>query len=343
MSENKKTYVLSSLCQKGGVGKTLTSANLAYVLSKMGHSVLAIDSDSQGTLSSLCNVLPKEYTPDFELFGLQDVYEYFIECEENHKNPQFEIIQKAIIRPKYRKINTRKKGGFEEHEFGFDLLPCDIGLANYEQILPRYGANSGLLLYRIIEFIKKHKHYDFVILDCPPSISNCVLQVLNASQAVICPINMEISTLRGARNLVHIVGEAQEQLWAQGILHYGVLGLVKNEYVERYRIQQDFESIVNDFFPIRPFKTAIPKKTSCDVAHRLGLMYAQYDKQVYEVFEKLAKEVIKRLEECEQLKEPVIIKELGSQASKELWVNKTKPKGKKNKKGKKKLLKKKKK
>lgn len=321
MSKNN-TKVLTSITQKGGTGKSLVTANLGYVLAKMGYRVLEIDSDSQATLSSLCNVLPKEYVKDFEIYGLQDVYEYFIECENEHKTPQFSAVKKAIIRPTYKIINTRKKTGFKEEEFGFDLMPTDINLADYEQLLPRHGSNGGLMLWKIVQNIKENADYDFILIDCPPSLTTLAYNgIAAATDGILCPINLEISTLRGARNLIQAVGNIQELLWEQNILHKGVLGLVKNEYVERFKIQQDFESIVNDFFPIKPFKTAIPKKTSCDVAHRLGLMYSQFDKVAYAAFEKIAKEVIKRLKDTEDMKEPQIVKELGSKAADKLWNN----------------------
>ena len=324
------TYVLSSVVQKGGVGKTLITANLGYVLSQMGYRVCLIDSDSQNTLSSLCNLLPKEYNSkeDFELFGLQDIFEYFLECEKIQKPMDIKIIEKAVCRPKYRKLNTRKKEGWEEKEFGFDLIGSDIGLANYEQILTRTGNQGGLALYKIVKVMVESELWDVIIVDCPPSLTTlsyngltCVAGATNGNGAILVPINLEISTLRGARNLIRATGEIQELLWNMGILHKGILGLIKNEYVERFKIQQDFEAIVNDFFPVKPFKTAIPKKTSCDVAHKMGMMYAQYDKVAYNAFESLAKEILKELKKNESMKEPNIVVELGASAMDDLFKN----------------------
>lgn len=327
------TYVLSSVVQKGGVGKTLCTANLGYVLSQMGYKVLMIDGDSQNTLSALCNLLPKEYNSndDFELFGLQDIFEYYLECEKAQVPMDFKVIKKAICRPKFRKLNTRKTNGWEEKEFGFDLIGSDIGLANYEQILTKSGNQGGLALYKIVKVLVSSEQWDFILIDCPPSLTtlsynglSSVAAATNGNGGILVPINLEISTLRGARNLIRATGEIQELLWNMGILHKGILGLIKNEYVERFRIQQDFEAIVNDFFPVKPFKTAIPKKTSCDVAHKMGMLYAQYDKTAYNAFESLAKEIIKQLKKNEAMKEPNIVTELGSSAMNDLFKNSVK-------------------
>lgn len=321
----KGCKVLSSCAQKGGIGKTLVTVNIAYCLAQKGYKVLVIDTDSQASLSSLCNLLPKEYDEQIEeTYGLQDIYEYAIENEDEGKAFEWEAIKLGIVRPTYsrqkRVVNEKSEVEFvdEVSEFGFDLIPSDIELVNYEQLLSR-RTDGGLMLYKICQVIKDNSDYDFILIDCPPSLSTLAYNGIAAAvDGVLVPINLEILTLRGAKNLIFATANIQELMWNKGLLHKGLLGIIKNQFVPRFKVQQEFSDIVDDFWPIPAFETSIPNKTSCDVAHKMGLLYAQYDKTANKAFNSLTDEVIKKLIERSDEKEPIIISSLGKDIEEKL-------------------------
>ena len=323
----KGCKILSSCAQKGGIGKTLVTVNIAYCLAQRGYKVLVIDTDSQASLSSLCNLLPKEYTDDVEeTYGLQDIYEYAVEHDDDDVSEpiRWEAIQLGIVRPTYtrskRKVKENGEVEFvdEVNEFGFDLIPSDIELANYEQILSK-KSDGGLMLYKICNVIKQNSDYDFILIDCPPSLSTLAYNGIAAAvDGVLVPINLEILTLRGAKNLIFATASIQELMWKKHILHKGLLGIIKNQFVPRFKVQQEFSDIVDDFWPIPAFDSSIPNKTSCDVAHKLGLQYSQYDKAANKAFNSLTDEILAKLIERVDEKEPVIINSLGKDVEEKL-------------------------
>ena len=132
------------------------------------------------------------------------------------------------------------------------------------------------------------------------------------ADGVIVPINLEVLALRGTKNIVVAVAQIQRLMFENNkIVHKGILGLLRSRYVKRYKVQQDFDEIIKDFFPIPAFETIIPSMTSCDKAHAKGWLFAQYDKKAYAVFDELCNELIAKEDALKDLKEPVIIETIG--------------------------------
>jgi len=294
--------------QKGGVSKTVCTSNLAYVLAKRGFRVLACDEDSQSSLTGLCNVLPNEYKSDVDdrILGLQDIYEAY--TEKQGKIDFDEDIKKCIIRPQYTELVRVEKGKGkydlveEKKEFGFDLIPSDIELSGYDIKLAKSGT-GGFALYYIVEEIKKARTTDengqevpaedFIFIDCPPALTMLAYNGIGASvDGCIIPLNLEVMTLRGSRNVIDAVIEIQELFKNANKVHKGILGMIKSQYVKRSRIQRGFEDVVKDFFPVRAFNTVIPNLAACDKAHARGMLFAQFDPKAFEAFDNLANEII---------------------------------------------------
>ena len=284
--------------QKGGVSKTISTSNIAYVLAKRGFKCLIIDTDSQSSLTGLCNVLPNDYSAEETKYisGLQDIYNSYV---DNRGTIDFERdIKPCILRPTYKKLVRVETGKRkydireEKEEFGFDLIPSDIELSGFDIKLARL-KNGGFSLYRIVETIKANADYDFILIDCPPALTMLAYNGIGASvDGCIIPINLEVMTLRGTKNVIDAIIEIQEFFKGAQRVHKGVLGMIKSEYVKRSRVQRDFEDIVKDFFPVRAFDTPIPSLTACDKAHAKGMLFAQDEPKAYDAFNKLVNEII---------------------------------------------------
>lgn len=315
------TKVHAIAVQKGGTGKTTTSSDIAYTLAKKGFKVLLIDSDPQASLSALCNV----DTISDEVAGLQDIYQYAID----NRDIDLEDIKSIWLdhKPVYVKP-ARDNGRFtnKEVEFGFDLIPANINLANYDILLSQV-AGGVLKLFSVIDVIKDEMDYDFVIIDTCPGLSTIAYSAIMAAvDGVIVPVNLEPMTIKGAENLISVTTEIQHMLFDRfEIVHKGIAGIIKNQYMPRLKIQQRFSNIVETFFPIPCFEASIPNKTSCDTAHDLGRLYAEYDAKVGLIYDELVNEIIALDIYRAPETEPVYVEEFGE----EIWnmINENKGKG----------------
>lgn len=263
---------------KGGVGKSTITANLSYVLSQMGYKVLAIDCDSQGSLTQLLNIFnEKDEEP---VLNLSDLFNDMMEREDSHENViDIETIKEVIIRPGYSNGYDglgRSVPLEEREEFGFDFIPADIQLARTEINLSR--RNTGIVfLYRIVKEILKYEDYDFILIDCPPALTTLAYNGIGASlDGCIVPINLSMMVLRATRNLIYGVKETQEYIKSKvHTNHKGILGFVKNEYTKNRKINATLEEVVDRFFPIPSFKTLIPVRSACGTAEWDGTLFAQ--------------------------------------------------------------------
>lgn len=287
------TKVHAISVQKGGVGKTTISSNLAWTLSNLGFKVLLIDSDPQGSLTELCNIHANPKIP-----GLQDIY---MNMFENHSEPSWDVIKSVIVQPKYvRAVQEGMKWVKKAVDFGFDFIPANITLSDLDILLPN-DRQGGLYMLTMMEEIKENADYDYIIIDCMPGLGTLTCNAIAAStDGIIVPVNLEMMTIVGARNLVDITRDIQNQLRrisehsSRNIVHKGILGIVKNQYNSRRKVTRKYEDILHAFFPIVCFSdsTDIPNKAMCDTAHDMGRFYADMDKAVGKVFEELSKEVI---------------------------------------------------
>lgn len=284
MLGDTKVHAIS--IQKGGTGKTLTTSDLGYTLASMGYKVLLIDTDPQASLSMLCGV----DVSDMDIKGLQNLYNIFAQHADDIE-VTMEDIEDTIIHPTFTK--TTASGVTKEIPFGFDLIPCNIKLAEYDLMLNQmpYGAYT---LYLILQTVKEESDYDFIFIDCPPGLGPLTYSALAAAiDGVIVPVNLEVVTILGAQNLVSSIKQVQ---WAMddkvNEIHKGILGILKNKYIPRYTVQREISDVVESFFPINIFSTSIPSKTACDIAHSVGRFYSEYDSTARRAFKELAEEII---------------------------------------------------
>lgn len=306
------TRTISVLNAKGGVSKTTTIANLAYTLANEGRKVLLIDWDSQASLTNCLNVGLKEKE---EYYG---VYEFMVhelrpigeDEDEFLANCSFEeLLEKCICRPTYttRKstfIDGKKIVTDVEVEFGFDLMPAHISLADYElELTQNNNGIDGFRLFNAINKIKQVKDYDYILIDCSPGMGLMNMNAIAAATSgVLIPTNLDIMSTRGVENLIEKIADIQEILLKMDppIVHLGVVGVILSLYSERRSIDTTIEKNLKKFYPIVTFESKIPESVWAKKAVYSGLLYSQVYKKAEEAYIKFAKEFEAELDEMEK-------------------------------------------
>lgn len=165
--------IISVVNQKGGVGKTTTVSNLAYILAEKGLKVLMIDLDPQGNLTS--THLDREFE--------SDIYDVLM----------------GKIDLKTARIKLDK----------VDLIPASLDLANAEQDLTGELSRESILKLRLKEV---KKDYDVILIDCQPSLGLLVINAMVASDSLIIPVNPDAYSANGLFNLIDMQEKIKERL-----------------------------------------------------------------------------------------------------------------------------------
>ncbi len=248
--------IISIINQKGGVGKTTTAVNLSAYLADKGKKTLLIDEDSQGNSTS---GLSRSVT--FE----KSLYDVLL----NDTSPGEAVVKTAV-----RKLH---------------LLPASIDLAGAEiEIAPLAERES--LLKRKIEPLREQ--YDYIIIDCPPSLGLMTLNALVASDSIIIPIQAEFYALEGLSQLVKTVQVVSRRMNPR--LH--ILGILLTMFDGRTNLSLQVAEEVKKYFGSKVFRTVIPRTVKLSEAPSFGepvLTYAPKSKGA-EAYKKLSREVLKR-------------------------------------------------
>jgi len=251
--------------QKGGVGKTTTAINLGAALAFLGKKVLLIDSDPQGNTTSGLGVADKDNLE-------QTFYELLLgEC----------YIEEAM-----RTTNVPN----------LKLLPSNVHLA---------GAEIDLLGYDDREYLLKNilsnvnYLYDFIIIDCPPSLNMLTINALTAANSVLVPIQCEFYAMEGLSQLLHTIGLIQRGLNR----NLEIEGIVFTMYDSRTNLSMEVvEEVKNHlnstdkYKGINIYKSIIPRNVRLSEAPSHDLTIMEYDPKSKgaTAYEDLAKEVIKK-------------------------------------------------
>lgn len=213
--------IIAVVNQKGGVGKTTTTINLGAALAEQGARVLLVDFDPQGALSVGLGLNPNEI----------DVSVYNLLLDRNVGLDDVVVASKVP---------------------GLDLVPSNIDLSAAEVILVSEVAREQLLK-RCLE--PAQARYDYVLIDCPPSLGLLTVNALTAAGSVIVPLECEYFALRGMALLMDTVAKVQERLNPD----LEVMGIVATMLEARTIHGREVLSRVGDAFGDKLFKTVIHK------------------------------------------------------------------------------------
>ena len=251
------TNILSVANQKGGVGKTTTAVNTSAVLSGSGRKVLLVDLDPQAN-ATMGSGIDKHKLEN-------SIYELLIGTEE---------------------INSVLK----KTRFGYDLLPSSRDLIGAE--LDLVDANDRE--YRLSDQISKLSfQYDYIIIDCPPSLSLLTLNGLCASSGILIPMQCEYYALEGLSDLVNSVKLVHANLNSK----LSSIGLLRVMFDPRVTLSQDVSTQLLEHFGSKVFSTIIPKNVRLAEAPSHGLPITHYDKSSRGsvAYQEFGKELLNRL------------------------------------------------
>lgn len=253
----KMGKVIAVANQKGGVGKTTTSINLSASLADKGKKVLVIDTDPQGNTTSGFGV---------DKNNLENtIYELILgECS----------IHECILRDVIKNVS---------------LLPSNVNLAAAEIELIGIDRKEYILKNEV-DYVKDQ--FDFIIIDCPPSLNALTINALTTADSVLVPIQCEYYALEGLSQLIHTVNLVKERLNPDLEME----GVVFTMYDSRTNLSMQVVENVKSHLNQNIYKTMIPRNIRLAEAPSYGMPIHMYDPKSAgaEAYMNLADEVISR-------------------------------------------------
>lgn len=251
--------VVSIANQKGGVGKTTTSVNMSTILAKRGKKVLLIDTDPQGNATSGLGI-DKDVS-----FSVYDVLIDDVEIENT--------LQKTMIK-------------------NLEVCPSNINLAGAEVELVSMMSREHRLKEKIDTLKDK---YDYIIIDCPPSLGLITLNAFTASDSVLIPVQCEYYALEGLGQLINTINLVKKHLNK----NLAIEGALLTMFDIRTNLSNQVVKEVNKYFENKVYKSVIPRNVKLSEAPSFGMPISVYDPKSKgaKAYDKFVKEFIKKNEE----------------------------------------------
>lgn len=242
--------------QKGGVGKTTTAVNLSACLAELGKKVLLVDFDPQGNATS-------GYGIDREQLDTT-VYDVVIGAQAIA-----DVLQST--------------------EYGVDLVPANINLAGAEVELVSAAQREQRLQQALAPI---QDAYDYILIDCPPSVGLLTLNALTAAQTIMIPVQCEFYALEGVSRMIKTMELVKEELNPA----IAIEGILLTMYDSRTRLSEQVVGEVRNYFGEAVYQTMIPRTVRLSEAPSYGQPVIAYDPRSRGamVYRELAKEVIAR-------------------------------------------------
>lgn len=246
--------------QKGGVGKSTTVVNLAAALGGKGKNVLVVDTDAQGNTTTGLGVRKRSIT--------ETVYEVIIgTCRASD----------AVIPTAFKGISLIPSAQ--------KLAGAEIELANFDNRLMRLK----------MQLLTIKDRFDYILIDCPPSLSLITLNALTACDSVLIPIQCEFYSLEGLVQLMDTIKRIKDgynsRMYIEGILF--------TMYVGRYNLTAQVVNEVKKYFPKEVYETVIPRNVALSEApsHGKPIMYYDRTSRGSEAYESFCVEFLHRIKE----------------------------------------------
>ena len=243
--------------QKGGVGKTTTSVNLAASLGVLEKKVLLIDADPQANATSGLGI---------------DV--------ESVEIGTYQLLEHTV---------SAKKAIISTASPNLDIIPAHIDLVAIEIELVDQENRESMLKKAIIDL---KSDYDFILIDCAPSLGLLTLNALTAADSIIVPMQCEFYSLEGLSHLVHTINRVKKTYNP----HLSIQGLVLTMVDKRNSLTDQVKSDIKSFFGKKVYKTVIPRNVRVSEAPSFGKPVLIYDSKCKgsKAYMGLAKEFLKQ-------------------------------------------------